>query len=94
MPRPTVSEETLDRIEEIVDQRTKVPAKHLTTEERLAFVLDELEDADNQVEYLSDRVDSLEAEVEEARAEADRADQATAGVGESFNLGGGNRRQF
>lgn len=94
MGRPQIDDETLDRLEEIVDARTKVPASHLTTSQRLSFVLDELENADNQVEYLSDRVEALESEVEEARAEADRADQATAGVGESFNLGGGNRRQF
>jgi len=94
MARPQLDDEVLDRLEEIVDQRTKVPASHLTTTQRLAFVLDELEDADNKVEYLSDRVEALEGEVEEARAAADRADQATGGVGGGFNLGEGNRRQF
>ena len=95
MGRPQIDDETLDRLEEIVDARTKVPASHLTTSQRLSFVLDELEDADSRIDYLADRVDSLEAEVEEARAEADRADQATGGVGGGFNLGGGgNRRQF
>ena len=70
MPRPTVSEETLDRIEETVDQRTKVPAKHLTTEERLAFVLDELEEADAAVDRLSNRVDTLEQQLDEVRQDS------------------------
>jgi len=89
MGRPQLDDEVLDRLEEIVDQRTKVPASHLTTTQRLAFLLDELEDADSRVEYLSDRVEALESEIEEARA-----DQATAGVGGGFNLGDGDRRQF
>ena len=70
MPRPTVSEETLDRIEETVDQRTKVPAKHLTTEERLAFVLDELEETEARASRLADRVEALEAELQETRSDA------------------------
>ena len=94
MGRPQLDDEVLDRLEEIVDARTKVPASHLTTTQRLAFVLDELEEADDRINYLSDRVEALEGEVEEARAAADRADQATAGVGGGFNLGEGNSRQF
>ena len=86
MGRPQLDDEVLDRLEAIVDDRTKVPASHLTTSQRLAFVLDELEEADSRIDYLSDRVDALESEVEEARADA-----ATGGGGLSL---GGNNRQF
>ena len=93
MGRPQLDDEVLDRLEEIVDARTKVPASHLTTTQRLAFVLDELVEADSRISHLTDRVDSLEAEVEEARAEIPTGEGATGGVGGDFNLGG-NRRQF
>ena len=86
MGRPQLDDEVLDRLEEIVDQRTKVPASHLTTTQRLAFVLDELVEADSRISH-------LEAEVEEARAETATGEGATGGVGGGFNLGG-NRRQF
>jgi len=87
MGRPQLDDEVLDRLEGIVDDRTKVPASHLTTSQRLAFVLDELEEADSRISYLSDRVDALESEAEEARADADR-DAATGGL----SLGGNNRQ--
>jgi len=67
MPRPSISEEHIERLTAIVDARTKVPAKHLTTEERLAVLLDELEEADAAVDRLSNRVDTLEQHLDEVR---------------------------
>jgi predicted nuclease with TOPRIM domain len=70
MPRPTIADDVLDRLAEVVDHRTKVQADHLTTTQRLEFVLDELAEADERVDRLADRVESLEEQLEEARAEA------------------------
>lgn len=67
MVRPTIDEEVVERLTAAVDARTKVPAEHLGIGERLDFVLDELEEADSRAEYLEGRVDTLEAELEEAR---------------------------
>ena len=67
MPRPSISEEHIERLTTIVDARIKVPAKHLTTEERLAVLLDELEEADAAVDPLSNRVDTLEQQLDEVR---------------------------
>ena len=72
MPRPTIAEDDLARLEEIVDDRTKVPVEHLDVAQRLAFALDELEEADaradrqeERAEALADQVERLEAQVEE-----------------------------
>ena len=72
MPRPTISEDDLDRMERIVDERTKVPVEHLTTEERLVFVLDELEEAEARASRLGDRVERLEERLDQARDGGDR----------------------
>jgi len=87
MGRPQIDDDTLDRMESVVDARTRVPASHLTTAERLAFVLDELGEAGSRIEYLEDRVESLEAELEEARS-----DDASPGgpVGGGLGNTGGN----
>jgi chromosome segregation ATPase len=87
MPRPTLDDEVVDRLTEVVDDRTKVPAEHLGIAERLDFILDELEEADSRAEYLSDRVETLEAELEEARREREETgldgvlDDPTGGTG-------------
>jgi chromosome segregation ATPase len=87
MPRPTIDEEVVDRLTAAVDARTKVPAEHLGIAERIDFLLDELEDADGRAEYLSDRVDTLEAELDEARREREETgldgvlDDPTGGTG-------------
>ena len=72
MPRPTITEEDLERLAAITDDRTKVPVEHLSVSQRLAFVLDELEAADaradqyeERAEALADQVERLEAQVEE-----------------------------
>lgn len=67
MPRPSISEEHIERLTAIVDARIKVPAKHLTTEERLGVVLDELEEADGRADRLSNRVETLEQQLDEVR---------------------------
>ena len=70
MPRPSISEEHIERLTTIVDARLKVPAKHLTTEERLGVLLDELEEADAAVDRLSNRVDTLEQQLDEVRQDS------------------------
>lgn len=99
MPRPTLDEEVVDRLTEVVDDRTKVPAEHLGIAERLDFVLDELEEADSRAEYLSDRVETLEAELEQARERAQQQDDTVVetgsgplGSGVGTNRGGGRDR--
>jgi hypothetical protein len=44
MPRPQLTDETYDRLCSLVDDRTRVPAEHLTTEKKLVFLLDTLEE--------------------------------------------------
>jgi chromosome segregation ATPase len=84
MPRPTIDEETLDRLKEIVDERAKIPAEHLTADQRLAFALDELGEADQRVSQLSNRVEALESEIEELRREDEQQNTQPGG-----GLGGG-----
>ncbi|WP_256309347.1 hypothetical protein [Halobellus litoreus] len=71
MPRPQLDEDTYDRLAALVDARTKVPAEHLTTDDKITFLLDALDEADTHIERLSARVDSLEDELEDARAATD-----------------------
>jgi len=56
MPRPTVKEETRDRLADLVDREADVPASILTFEQQLAYALD-------HADALDDRVEQLEAEV-------------------------------
>jgi uncharacterized protein YlxW (UPF0749 family) len=70
MPRPKITEDTYDRLAELVDARTKVPAKHLTTDEKVAFLLDTLEDTTTRASRLQSKVKELEAELERARSAA------------------------
>jgi len=70
MPRPQLTDETYDRLCSLVDDRTRVPAEHLTTEKKLVFLLDTLEEAETRTARLADRVETLENELEAARAEA------------------------
>jgi hypothetical protein len=103
MPRPKIDEDTYERLSELVDSRTKVPAKHLTGDEKLGFLLDALDEAERHVERLSARVDTLEDELEAARAEAADDDPgrpdadaiANADLPEELarNLGGNTRRR-
>lgn len=89
MPRPTVSEDTLDRLTEIADARSKVPASHLTPEQLIAFLLDELEDADARASRLNQRVDKLEKEIEQLR---DKDESQQFGNGGSLGSSTGNNR--
>lgn len=54
MPRPTVEEETRDRLAQLVDAEADVPASILTFDQQLAYALDHVDD-------LRDRVEELEA---------------------------------
>jgi ubiquinone biosynthesis protein UbiJ len=92
MARPTIEEETLDRLKEIVDARAKVPADHLTPDQRLAFALDELADADQRVQRLSNRVETLESKIEELRGEEQQ--QPGGGLNPSGGSVRGNGNQF
>ena len=84
MPRPTIDEETIDKLNDIADSRAKLPASHLTTNQLIAFVLNELSEADQQVSRLSQRVENLEAKVEELREQGQQQ--------QSTQLGGGRGR--
>ena len=79
MPRPTIDEETIERLNDIADARAKLPADHLTTNQLTAFVLDELGEADQRNKRLSQRVDNLEAEIEELRSEGQQQNQQPGG---------------
>ena len=79
MPRPTVSEETIDKLNDIADARAKLPADHLTTNQLIDFLLDELGEADQRNKRLSQRVDNLEAEIEELRSEGQQQNQQPGG---------------
>lgn len=96
MARPQLDDEVLGRLEEIVDGRTKVPASHLTTTQRIAFALDELEEADGRIEYLEARVDTLETKLEEERSDPDpEPDPTDQGINNLDGLGStSSRRQF
>ena len=86
MPRPTITEEDLERLEEIVDERTKVPVEHQSVSQRLAFALDELEEADaradrqeERAEALADQVERLEAQNEDLEEQLVEVRNANAG---------------
>lgn len=103
MPRPQLTDETYDRLCSLVDDRTRVPAEHLTTEKKLVFLLDTLEETETRTARLADRVEELEDELDAARAagsddgsgRADASEIATADLPEEIanNLGGNTRRR-
>ena len=70
MARPRIDSDTLDRLDAAVDERTRVPGSHLTADEQLSFVLDQLDEAETRNGRLADRVERLEDELEAAREEA------------------------
>lgn len=92
MPRPTVSEDTLDRLEEIADARAKVPASHLTPEQLITFLLDELDEADARASRLNQRVDKLENEIEQLRREGESSNQQFGNGGGPLGSATGNNR--
>ena len=92
MPRPTIDEDTLDRLNEIADARAKVPASHLTPEQLITFLLDELEDADARASRLNQRVDRLEDEVEKLRGDGESNSQNVGNGGVSLGSPSGNNR--
>jgi hypothetical protein len=56
MPRPTVKEETRDRLADLVDREADVPASILTFEQQLNYLLDHADALDDRVEELEDEV--------------------------------------
>lgn len=92
MPRPTIDEDTLDRLNEIADARSKVPAEHLTPEQLITFLLDELEDTDARASRLNQRVDKLEAEIEQLRGEDESNAQNVGNGGGPLGSPTGNNR--
>ena len=91
MPRPTIPEDDLERLEAIVDNRTKVPVEHLDVRERLAFVLDELEEATAEADRLRDRVETLEEQLVDARKGPGGGVGGSGGSG-GLNLGSGRNQ--
>jgi len=94
MPRPTIDAEVLERLEAVADDRTKVPVGHLSTTQRLDFVLDELADVSARADHLEGRVESLEAQVEDLEEELAAAQSDTSGGPIRGGVGGatGTRR--
>lgn len=96
MPRPTIDAEVLERLEAVADDRTKVPVDHLSTTQRLDFVLDELADVSARADHLESRVESLEAQVEDLEEElaATQSQSDTSGGPIGGGVGGatGTRR--
>lgn len=85
MPRPQLSEEVLGRLAEVVDDRTKVPVAHLSTQQRVELLLDEFAAEAGRADRLESRVDSLE----EALDDRNDTQNTTSGApGDTF-LGGG-----
>ena len=91
MPRPTIPEDDLARLEAIVDNRTKVPVEHLDVRERLAFVLDQLEEATDEADRLRDRVERLEAQAEDLEQQLVEERKGPGGSG-GLNLGSGRNQ--
>jgi predicted nucleic acid-binding Zn-ribbon protein len=90
MPRPTLSDEVLERLEAVAaDRLEKVPVDHLSTTQRLELLLDELEEADTRVEHLESHIDDLSD-----RLEAERAKNSTDDRGGSTQAGGGMNTNF
>ena len=87
MARPQIDDGILDRLEEVVDRRANVPAEHLTNSQRLGFALDQLAEADRQVEHLTERVNQLEARLEKLREKDTQQEM-------SMNLGNSPNRRF
>jgi hypothetical protein len=54
MPRPTVKEETRDRLADLVDRKADVPASILTFEQQLNYLLDHVDDLDGRVKELEE----------------------------------------
>jgi hypothetical protein len=44
MPRPQISEDLKTHLEQVVEKRADVPAKHLTFEQKVIFVLNQLKE--------------------------------------------------
>jgi hypothetical protein len=53
MPRPQLTEDVLDRIADAVDERTKVSVSHLTTQQQVELLLDELQEETNRADRLA-----------------------------------------
>ena len=66
MSRPSVPEERVERLEEIVDKETDLPASSLTFAEQLEYLLDSYVHQKRRAEHLGDRVDKLEREASDS----------------------------
>jgi uncharacterized coiled-coil DUF342 family protein len=52
MPRPTVSIETIQRMDDLVDEITRVRPSALDTEDKLRILLDEVDDLRDTADHL------------------------------------------
>lgn len=64
MPRPQLSEDVLDRIADAVADRTKVDVSHLTTQQRVELLVDELRTEKKRADRLDREVDQLETRLD------------------------------
>lgn len=46
--RPNVSDDLVERVEEIADDKTNIPVEHLTFEQRVAYLCDLVEEGDSE----------------------------------------------
>ncbi|QAU11317.1 hypothetical protein EKH57_00005 (plasmid) [Halorubrum sp. BOL3-1] len=79
MTRPKVDDDRTERLEEIVDAETDLPASALSFDEQLEYLLDRYAGYRRDAERLGDRVDELKRELEEER-EADTSTTSTGGL--------------
>lgn len=73
MPRPQVDTDRRDRLEELVDKDTQLPASALTFDEQLDYLLEQYEGYKITNDRLGDRVDELQRKLETEREDDTRS---------------------
>lgn len=67
MSRPQVADDRKDRLEELVDEETQLPASALSFDEQLDYLLEAYVGRRSDAERLSDRVEELKRRLEEKK---------------------------
>jgi len=88
MARPTIDDATIARLTELTNDRAKVPAEQLTTNQQVSFLLEELTSADQKIRNQQNRIQNLEAKLREATNEQN---SRTTPQPTGQNVGGNNQ---